>query len=60
MLGFECKRTVAPRLTRSMHTALADLHLERLDVIHAGEHTFLWRRTYVPALQRLLEDVVPP
>ena len=24
-LGFECKRTVAPRLTRSMHTALADL-----------------------------------
>jgi uncharacterized protein len=24
-LGFECKRTVALRLTRSMHTALADL-----------------------------------
>ena len=39
-MGFECKRTVAPHLTRSMHTALADLQLERLDVIHAGAHTF--------------------
>ena len=38
--GFEFKRTVAPRLTRSMHSALADLHLERLEVVHAGEQTF--------------------
>ena len=59
-LGFECKRTVAPRLTRSMHTALADLQLECLDVIHAGEHTFPLAPTIrAVALRRLLEDVAP-
>ncbi|MEK7443466.1 MAG: ATP-binding protein, partial [candidate division NC10 bacterium] len=35
-LGFEFKRTSGPSVTRSMHVALADLRLERLDVIHAG------------------------
>jgi predicted AAA+ superfamily ATPase len=39
-LGFEFKRTVAPRVTRSMRTALEDLGLQRLDVIHAGDRTF--------------------
>lgn len=39
-LGFEIKRTVAPRVTRSMRIALEDLSLEQLDVIHAGEGTF--------------------
>ena len=39
-LGFEFKRTVAPRLTPSVRSALADLRLDRLDVVHAGEHTF--------------------
>ena len=34
--GFEIKRTVAPRTTRSMRIALDDLKLDRLDVIHAG------------------------
>ena len=38
--GFEFKRTSAPKLTPSMHIALEDLKLERLDVIYAGEHTF--------------------
>jgi uncharacterized protein len=59
-LGFECQRTVAPRLTRSMHTAFADLQLEGLDVIHAGEHTFpLASHIRAVALRRLLEDVAP-
>ena len=40
-IGFEFKRTVAPRMTRSMHVALSDLDLERLDVVHAGAHTFM-------------------
>lgn len=35
-LGFEVKRTTAPTLTRSMHTALADLGLDHLWVVHAG------------------------
>ncbi|MYC88459.1 MAG: ATP-binding protein [Gemmatimonadales bacterium] len=34
--GFEVKRSEAPRLTRSMHSALETLNLERLDVVHAG------------------------
>ncbi len=39
-LGFEFKRTVAPKVTRSMRTALSDLRLDRIDVVHAGEETF--------------------
>ena len=58
--GFECKRTVAPRLTRSMRAALADLRLERLDVIHAGEHTFPLADTVrAVALRRIFEDLRP-
>ena len=38
--GFEIKRTSAPTLTRSMRSAMEDLGLSRLDVIHAGDHTF--------------------
>ncbi len=40
-LGFEFKRTTAPRRTRSMAIALADLQLDELVVVHAGEHAFL-------------------
>ncbi len=59
-LGFEVKRTTAPGLTRSMHTALSDLKLKRLDVVHAGEHTFpLAPRARAVALSRLLEDLPP-
>lgn len=39
-LGFEFKRSASPALTPSMRHALADLRLDRLDVIHAGEHAF--------------------
>src|SRR5579863_5140891 len=39
-LGFECKRTSAPRLSPSIRSALADLALDRLDVVHAGDHTY--------------------
>lgn len=35
-LGFEIKRTDAPRLTPSMHSAREALQLERLFVVHAG------------------------
>jgi predicted AAA+ superfamily ATPase len=58
--GFEFKRTVAPRLTRSMHSALADLRLERLEVVHAGEQTFPLADTVrALALRRLLDDLAP-
>ena len=59
-LGFEFKRTTGPTLTRSMHVALADLKLEGLDVLHAGEHTFpLAPRIRAVAGRRLLQDIRP-
>ena len=59
-LGFDAKRTVAPRLTPSMRTALTDLKLQRLDVLHAGDHTFpLAPRVRAVALARLLDDLAP-
>ncbi len=58
--GFEVKRTTAPRLTRSMRSALADLRLTRLDVVHSGQETFaLGPRARAVAFSRLLEDVTP-
>jgi len=34
--GFEVKRSEAPRLTKSMRSALETLRLDRLDVVHSG------------------------
>ncbi len=39
-LGFEFKRTSAPKVTPSMRSALETLKLDRLDVIHAGPHLY--------------------
>ena len=59
-IGFEIKRTVAPAVTPSMRTAIKDLKLSRLDVIHAGDRTFpLAPRIRAVALSRLLDDVPP-
>ena len=59
-LGFEIKRTVAPAVTPSMRTALANLGLSRLDVIHAGDRTFpMAPRIRAVALSRLLDDLTP-
>ncbi len=40
VLGFEIKRTARPTTTKSMHSALADLNLDHLFVVYAGDHTF--------------------
>jgi predicted AAA+ superfamily ATPase len=57
-LGFEIKRTVAPRLTPSMKTAMSDLALDSLTVIHAGAETFpLAKGVRAIGISRLLEDV---
>ena len=59
-LGFEVKRTSAPRLTRSMAAVLEDLALERLDVVHAGEATFpLASNVRAVAAQALLDRIEP-
>jgi hypothetical protein len=59
-LGFEVKRTTAPRVTPSMRSALEDLELDRLDVIHAGDRCFaLARDVRAVAISRLLDHVEP-
>jgi predicted AAA+ superfamily ATPase len=58
--GFEFKRTTSPKVTPSMRTALADLSLHSLDVIHAGQQTFsLAPKIRAIAFSRLLGDLAP-
>ena len=38
--GFEIKRNSAPTLSASMRSALSDLRLDSLSVVHAGEDTY--------------------
>ena len=40
LLGVECKRTDAPKVTRSIKIALADLELERVAVVYPGERRY--------------------
>ena len=57
-LGFEVKLTSSPRITPSMRSALSDLKLQRLYVIHAGEESFqLEKKIQAVALFRLSEDL---
>ena len=59
-LGFEFKRTTAPATTRSMHVALEDLRLSRIDVVHAGSRSFpMHQKIRAIALSRLTEDLEP-
>ncbi len=56
--GFEIKRTMSPKLTTSMGSALKDISLDRIDVIHAGDKTFhLSKKIQAVAAARLLQDI---
>jgi uncharacterized protein len=58
--GFELKLTSSPRVTPSMRSALEDLGLEDLVVVHAGAESYwLAPRIRAVALARLREDVQP-
>jgi hypothetical protein len=58
--GFEVKRTVAPAITPSMRTALADLKLQHLFVVHAGEHSFdMAKSIRAIAISDLLDELTP-
>ncbi|MBM3809926.1 MAG: ATP-binding protein [Acidimicrobiia bacterium] len=58
--GFEIKHTVAPQATKSMHIAMQDLGLNRLDVIHIGPNTYpLARNIRAVAFDRLQMDLTP-
>jgi predicted AAA+ superfamily ATPase len=59
-IGFEFKRSSAPRLTRSMRTAIADLGLSALTVVHAGEKSFpIAPKIRAVPLQRLVAEIKP-
>ena len=59
-LGFEFKRTSSPIVTPSMRSALTDLNLQSLSIIHAGETTFqLGKKIQAISLSRLLDDLHP-
>ncbi len=58
--GFEIKRTSSPTITPSMRSALADLKLQRLHVVHAGQHTFhLAKNIKAVAISELLDELKP-
>jgi predicted AAA+ superfamily ATPase len=55
-LGFECKYTDAPQLTKSMRSALEDLRLDRLWVVYPGDKAFpLGERVEALPLRRVGE-----
>lgn len=59
-LGFEVKYGAAPTPSRSMHVAMGDLGLDRLDVLHAGTETYpLGNRMRAVAMGDLLRAVEP-
>jgi predicted AAA+ superfamily ATPase len=58
--GFEFKRSDAPTVTPSMKTAITDLGLSRVDVVHAGAETFpMAPQIRAVAARRLLLDIEP-
>ena len=58
--GFEIKRTSSPAITPSMRIALSDLRLQRLFVIHAGEHSFdLAKKIRALAILHLIDELKP-
>jgi predicted AAA+ superfamily ATPase len=57
-IGFEVKRTTAPALTPSMRSAMSDLKLKQLHVVHAGEATFpLAKSIQAVAFKDLLKTI---
>jgi predicted AAA+ superfamily ATPase len=59
-LGFEMKRTSAPKITRSMQIAMEDLGLKTLYVIHAGKDSYpLGKKIRAVALKNLGSDLPP-
>ena len=59
-LGFEVKRTVAPTLTPSMRSAIHDLKIKSLTVVHAGDQTFpLAKQVQAVAFRDVLNVIRP-
>lgn len=59
-IGFEFKRTVSPRVTRSLRSSIETLQLDRAYLVHGGNHTFpLAQGVEAIAASRLLTDLEP-
>ena len=59
-LGFEFKRTDAPRVTPSMRSAAESLRLSSLTVVHAGPDSFPLRKNIsAVSAARILADIDP-
>ena len=59
-LGLEFKRTSAPRMTRSLHTALSDLKLDQIVVVFPGDTRFrLHERVEAVGLTLACSDGLP-
>lgn len=57
-IGFEFKYSDAPRATKSMHSAVESLQLEKLTVIHPGEACYeLTDRIQVRSLATALKEL---
>jgi len=58
--GFEFKRTTTPSATPSMRSALRDLGLSSIEVIHAGADTYpMAKDIRAVAMTRILSDIEP-
>ena len=59
-LGFEFKNTSSPGTTRSMHTAIKDLELTSLTIIHPGDANFsLTKNIRAVALRHIATELTP-
>jgi hypothetical protein len=59
-IGFEIKRTAAPAVTPSMRSALRDLRLRELTVVHAGGESFpLARKIRAVSAAALVDEIRP-
>ncbi len=59
-LGYEFKRTDAPKVTQSMRTAMRLLRLSSLDIVHVGHHTYpLADGVRAVAGQHILTEIEP-
>ncbi len=56
-IGVEVKRTARPAMTRSIHSALADLELDHLIIAHAGRSRFPLHHkvTAIPAIELVVD-----
>ncbi len=59
-IGFEIKLTSAPAMAKSARIAINDLELQRLDIVHAGDHTFPLEKNVRAVAMKSLGDCLRP